>query len=57
MWQLTSKEFEAVTGLDAARRVEYAVKRMADTGEIWMLRERDLWKISKLNRGARFSNM
>src|SRR5438128_2758158 len=25
---------------------------MADTGEIWMLRERDLWKISKLDDGT-----
>jgi|SRR5882672_2787495 len=52
MWRLTPKEFQAVAALDGARRVDHAVKRMADTKQVWLLREGELWKVSKLDDGT-----
>lgn len=53
MWQLTDKEFAAVTSLGDARRVEYAVKRIADTREVWLLcDEHGLWKVSTTGAGT-----
>jgi hypothetical protein len=40
-WELTDQEFESVRKLDGAKRYVYFISRVADTGQVWMLRSRD----------------
>lgn len=42
-YQVRDKEFEAVIGLPGPDRYGYFIKRVADTEEVWGLRDDDGW--------------
>lgn len=39
MWELTQKEFDSVSALKDGKRVEYAIKRLADNRVVWLLQK------------------
>jgi len=51
-WELNDKEFDAVTGLDAARRYSYFLGHVADWEEVWGLRDEDGWALVGDDTGA-----
>lgn len=50
-WQLNDQEFRTVVALPSPRRYAYAIKRLADWGEVWSLRNEDGWVLASDDSG------
>ncbi len=45
------KEFESVLSLAASRRYEYFIKKVADWGRIWSLKNKEGWVLAGVDQG------
>lgn len=50
-WNVSEKEYKSVVLLSGAKRYSYFVKKVADCGEVWSLRNKDGWVLAEDESG------